>query len=62
MAGRDQIVAYANEVLEVERWPEFAPAGLQVVGSPEVELVVCGVSNPVCRSKSDLRPTLQRRF
>jgi dinuclear metal center YbgI/SA1388 family protein len=44
VAGRDEIVAYANEVLEVERWPEFAPAGLQVVGSPEVGLVVCGVS------------------
>ena len=27
MAPRDEIVAYANELLEVERWPEYAPAG-----------------------------------
>ena len=33
MAARDEIVAYANELLEVERFPEFAPAGLQVVGA-----------------------------
>ena len=45
MAGRDEIVAYANALLEVERWPEFAPPGLQVVGSDEVTLLVCGVSS-----------------
>ena len=27
MADRDAIVRYANELLEIERWPEFAPAG-----------------------------------
>ena len=45
MAGRDEIVAYANALLEVERWPEFAPPGLQVVGAEEVTLIVCGVSS-----------------
>jgi dinuclear metal center YbgI/SA1388 family protein len=45
VAGRDEIVAYANALLEVERWPEFAPPGLQVVGSEEVTLLVCGVSS-----------------
>ena len=45
MARRDEIVAYANALLEVERWPEFAPPGLQVVGSDEVTLLVCGVSS-----------------
>ena len=45
VADRDEIVAYANALLDVERWPEFAPPGLQVVGSDEVELVVCGVSS-----------------
>ena len=45
MAGRDEIVAYANALLEVERWPEFAPPGLQVVGSEEVTMIVCGVSS-----------------
>ncbi len=44
MAGRDAIVTYANALLEVDRWPEFAPAGLQVVGAPEVSTLACGVS------------------
>ncbi len=45
VAGRDEIVAYANALLEVERWPEFAPPGLQVVGSDDVTLLLCGVSS-----------------
>lgn len=45
VARRDEIVAYANALLEVERWPEFAPPGLQVVGGDEVALLVCGVSS-----------------
>lgn len=44
MAHRDAIVARANELLEVDRWPEFAPAGLQVVGKEEVSKLACGVS------------------
>ena len=44
MAPRDEIVGYANELLEVERFPEFAPQGLQVIGAGEVTTVVCGVS------------------
>jgi dinuclear metal center YbgI/SA1388 family protein len=44
VAARDEIVAYANELLEVERFPEFAPQGLQVVGAEEVTSVACGVS------------------
>ena len=45
VAGRDEIVAYANALLEVERWPEFAPPGSQVVGADEVTLLLCGVSS-----------------
>jgi dinuclear metal center YbgI/SA1388 family protein len=45
VAGRDEIAAYANALLEIERWPEFAPQGLQVVGADEVELLLCGVSS-----------------
>ncbi len=45
VAGRDEIVAYTNALLEVERWPEFAPAGLQVIGAEEVTRLVCGVSS-----------------
>jgi dinuclear metal center YbgI/SA1388 family protein len=44
MASRDEIVAHANELLDVGKWPEFAPPGLQVVGAPEVSLLVSGVS------------------
>jgi dinuclear metal center YbgI/SA1388 family protein len=45
VAGRDEIVAYANELLDVASWPEFAPQGLQVVGAREVSTIVCGVSS-----------------
>src|SRR5262245_23433895 len=45
VARRDEIVRYANELLDVGRWPEFAPPGLQVVGSDEVTLLACGVSS-----------------
>jgi dinuclear metal center YbgI/SA1388 family protein len=44
MAGRDAIVARANELLEVDRWPEFAPPGAQVLGADEVSRLACGVS------------------
>src|SRR5438093_13114269 len=44
MARRDEIVAYANELLEIERHPEFAPAGMQVIGAHEVQKIACGVS------------------
>jgi dinuclear metal center YbgI/SA1388 family protein len=44
MASRDEIVAYASALLEVERFPEFAPQGLQVVGTAEVATIACGVS------------------
>src|SRR4249920_1545722 len=45
MAARDEIVTYANELLEVERFPEFAPQGLQVVGASDVTTIACGVSS-----------------
>jgi dinuclear metal center YbgI/SA1388 family protein len=44
VAARDEIVAYANELLEIQRFPEFAPQGLQVVGGGEVTTIACGVS------------------
>lgn len=44
MARRDEIVLHANELLEIERFPEFAPQGLQVVGAAEVTAIACGVS------------------
>jgi dinuclear metal center YbgI/SA1388 family protein len=45
VARRDDIVAFANELLEVEKWQEFGPAGLQVIGADEVSRIACGVSS-----------------
>ncbi len=45
MADRDEIVAYASELLEADKWPEFGMPGLQVVGSAEVTTLACGVSS-----------------
>jgi dinuclear metal center YbgI/SA1388 family protein len=44
MAQRDEIAAYADELLDVGRWPEFAPQGLQVLGATEVTRLAAGVS------------------
>jgi dinuclear metal center YbgI/SA1388 family protein len=45
LARRDDIVKYANELLEIERFPEYGPPGLQVVGSEDVTKLVSGVSS-----------------
>ncbi|MDQ4082108.1 MAG: Nif3-like dinuclear metal center hexameric protein [Actinomycetota bacterium] len=44
MASRDDIVAFANDLLELSSYPDFGPMGLQVVGTPEVDRIACGVS------------------
>ncbi len=44
MADRDEIVRYADALLEVERFPEYGPPGLQVAGAAEVRKLACGVS------------------
>ncbi len=44
MAGRDEIVAHLDELLDAPGWPDYGPNGLQVPGGDEVELVVSGVS------------------
>lgn len=45
MARRDELVEYANQLLEVDKYPEFGPPGLQVVGADDVRKLVCGVSS-----------------
>jgi dinuclear metal center YbgI/SA1388 family protein len=45
VARRDEIVAHADALLEIDRFPEFAPQGLQVVGADEVTTIACGVSS-----------------
>ena len=45
MAQRDEIIRYANELLETHRYPEYGPPGLQVAGADEVTKIACGVSS-----------------
>ena len=44
MASRDEIIAFANEFLDLGSYPDYGPMGLQVVGSPDVAKIACGVS------------------
>jgi dinuclear metal center YbgI/SA1388 family protein len=44
VAGRDEIVAFADDLLDVASYPDYGPMGLQVVGAEEVSRLVCGVS------------------
>lgn len=45
MARRDDIVAFADELLAVEAFPEYGRPGLQVIGADEVTKIACGVSS-----------------
>ena len=45
MAQRDEIIRFANELLEVDRFPEYGTPGLQVLGADEVTKLACGVSS-----------------
>ena len=45
MARRDEILAFADALLEVERFPEYGTPGLQVLGADEVTTIACGVSS-----------------
>ena len=44
MAERDEILAFADELLELEAYPDYGPMGMQVAGTHEVERITCGVS------------------
>jgi len=45
LARRDEILRYADELLDVANYPEFGPAGAQVLGATEVTRLVAGVSS-----------------
>ena len=45
MAHRDEIVAYANELLDIASYPDYGPMGIQVIGAEEVSRIVCAVSS-----------------
>jgi dinuclear metal center YbgI/SA1388 family protein len=44
VAGRDEIIAFLDELLEAHDFEDYGPNGLQVVGAPEVSVVATGVS------------------
>jgi dinuclear metal center YbgI/SA1388 family protein len=44
VADRDAIVAFLNELLDVDRYPDGMPIGMQVPGAEQVTHVVTGVS------------------
>ena len=45
MADRDEILAYASELLDLDAYPDYGPMGLQVAGTREVKRLACGVSS-----------------
>jgi dinuclear metal center YbgI/SA1388 family protein len=44
VASRDEIAAFADELLEVSSYPDYGPMGLQVAGADEVVGIACAVS------------------
>jgi putative NIF3 family GTP cyclohydrolase 1 type 2 len=44
LARRDEILAYADELLDVGAFDDYGPVGLQVAGASEVHKLACGVS------------------
>ena len=44
VAGRDEIIGFCDELLEIERFDDYGPNGLQVPGAAEVARIVTGVS------------------
>src|SRR4051812_10476586 len=45
MAHRDEIVAFADELLQLASFTDYGPMGMQVVGAEEVTRIACGVSS-----------------
>ena len=45
MADRDEILAFASELLDLDAYPDYGPMGLQVGGAREVDRIACGVSS-----------------
>jgi dinuclear metal center YbgI/SA1388 family protein len=44
VASRDEIVAFANEFLDLDSYSDYGPMGLQVAGAGEVKKIACSVS------------------
>jgi dinuclear metal center YbgI/SA1388 family protein len=44
MASRDELLAHAHDLLDLDSFPDYGPMGMQVTGSPDVTRIACGVS------------------
>jgi len=44
LADRDEILAFASELLDLDAYPDYGPMGMQVAGAHEVRRLACGVS------------------
>jgi dinuclear metal center YbgI/SA1388 family protein len=44
VALRDEILAFADDLLDVASYPDYGPVGVQVAGARDVAKIVCGVS------------------
>jgi dinuclear metal center YbgI/SA1388 family protein len=44
VASRDELLAYANELLDLDAYPDYGPMGMQVEGAAEVNTIACAVS------------------
>ena len=60
MAGRDEIVSFCDELLDVTSFEDYGPNGLQVPGSDDVSVVATGVSANLAtlRGAADARAEL----
>jgi dinuclear metal center YbgI/SA1388 family protein len=45
VAQRDEIIAFADELLDAGSYRDYGPMGMQVVGAEQVTRVACGVSS-----------------
>jgi dinuclear metal center YbgI/SA1388 family protein len=45
VADRDEILAFASELLDLDAYPDYGPMGLQVAGARDVQRLACGVSS-----------------
>jgi len=44
VADRDEILAFASDLLDLDAYPDYGPMGLQVAGTREVRRLACAVS------------------
>ena len=45
MPRRDEVIAFADDLLDLASWPDYGPMGMQVAGAEEVTRIGCAVSS-----------------